>query len=150
MEMQVSDFKPLARQVVVCMDPDESPSSIIARPDLDTIKYCKRCGNMMEALKEVKCHKKEIWGRDKNGMPVVEYIDQSHDGSSVQAPANPSNTRTGVITAVGELCSSEVEVGKRVIFHFASGRAIDEDAALYKEPEYRVIYESALLGEVCE
>lgn len=137
---------PLSHYLVLRLDPDISPSALIARPDMDTIKFCKRCGNMMEALAETKCRKRLVWERDKQGVPIARTFDQEHELDSVRAPANPSKTRTGEIVALHSV--AELSLGERVLIHFASGRKVDEWAELFGEAEYRVVHEDAVLGLV--
>jgi len=148
--MEIATLIPPRGCVVVLLDPDKSPSAIIERPDLDTIKFCKRCENMMEALAETRCKPSLIWGRRASGAPVIERISYEHEPTSVRAPANPSLTRTGVIVTLGAGVSGDVQKDMHVVFHFATGRKVDEDAELFDEPEYRIIREDAILGEVCE
>jgi hypothetical protein len=148
--MEIATLIPPRGCVVVLLDADKSPSAVIVRPDLDTIKFCKRCENMMEALAETPCKPTIIWGRTASGAPVIERISREHELTSVQAPANPSVTRTGVVVTLGKAVSEDVRKDMHVVFHFATGRKVDEDAELFDLPEYRIIREDAILGELCE
>jgi len=147
--MEIATLIPPRGCVVVLLDADKSPSAIIARPDLDTIKYCTLCGNMMEALATTRCHKRVEWAYNQAGAPVEKRLHYEHKIESIAAPANPSLTRTGVIVTLGKDVSEDMRKDMHVVFHFASGRKVEEDIA-FDEPEYRIIREDAILGEVCE
>lgn len=127
--------RPIGQKILMRLDPPIRMVGSLHMPDEDYIRYCSRCGTMMEKLSETKCSGTEEYGWDKyRDRPVFQGVDHSHQIESVKAPAGLTATRIGTVLACGPRVT-EVGEGDRVLIPFASGegedvRLVRQDAVL--------------------
>lgn len=128
---------PLHDKLFVKVDPDTRMQGSLHLPDQDSIEYCDRCHQMMEAMRSKPCVPTDIFENDKyhTDRPVYRGQDRSHDVKTVHAPVIESSTKWATVVRIGNECT-EVRVGDRILIDHVSG-GIDE---------YRTIRESEVLA----
>ena len=132
-------LNPLRDKLFVHVDPETRMVGSLHIPDVDTIKYCDACHQMMEALGEKPCVGSDIFEYDKyhTDRPVFRGVDRSHKVKSVTAPVIETSTKFATVIRCGPKCV-DVSPGDRIVIDHVAG-GIDD---------YRTIRECEILGVV--
>lgn len=140
-------LKPLRRQVLLKVDPENrmvGTLKILAAPDVDTMLWCKKCGRMMEAIKESVCNPEaDIRLDERTDRYVYKGEDTGHHIEAVEIPVVIEKARRATVIASG---SPEFDIGERVLIDFASGRPPDDEL----DSPYRMISDNAILARIEE
>ncbi len=133
---------PIGDKILLKLDPEVRISEgAIYMPDEDSIRICKKCGNMMENLAKRPCVVQDVFDNDEyHDRPRFRGTHQEHDIEVIYAPTLNEITRTGTVVEVGRRVKSVMK-GDRVLVGHTSGGSTDD---------VRVIRECELLGMVEE
>lgn len=120
-------ISPIGTNLLVQLDVEQRRVGEIHLPDEDSIRYCKRCHNMMEALTDnPRCVGIEVYENDDyHDRPVYRGLDHSHDYASVTAPVIEAEARIGTVLLVGPKVR-EVHEGDRVAVASSAGGSADD------------------------
>ena len=119
---------------------------LLTAPDLNCLRYCRRCGVMMEALAAAPgCAVEEEWQRNPvNDRMHLTDIQRRHDIVYEPFPIVVEKTRCATVLAIGQsVTDPEISIGARVL--------IDQEAGthVFGLP-YRLVPAEAILATVSE
>lgn len=143
-------IRPRGNLVLLEVDPENryvGESKAILAPDEKALKFCRRCGVMMEGLSEtLGCALEEEWKLDeRTDTYYINDIQRRHDIVSEKFPVVTEGSRWATVLACGmKVCLGTPPPGSRVL--------IDAEAGVYAPgTPYRLVCADALmLVEVAE
>lgn len=133
-------YSPIHNNVLIELDPEVRMIGSLHVPDKNSLKYCKKCDKMMEAI-DGPCIPVEHYEWDRyHDRPDFKGYDYSHDISYATAPVVLSSSRIGTVLKTGVECCC-VSPGDRVMISSTTGGSLDD---------VRLVPETAILGFVYE
>ena len=115
-------IQPRGNLVLIEMDPEDrriGESKILVAPDEKRLKFCRRCGTMMEALDDTP----GCW------ISIEEYLDGEerlrHDIVNEPFPVVLEASRWGTVLALGSKArTSDFDCGSRVLIDAEAGHLV--------------------------
>ena len=131
-------YVPVGDKVLVELDPETRMLGTLHMPDKHSLKYCKRCDRMMEAL-DAPCLPVDVHEWDKyHDRPVLKGQDTSHEIQYAEAPVVQNPSRVGTVLDVGPKVQ-DIRRGDRILVASTAGGALDD---------IRLVREFTILGMV--
>lgn len=140
-------IRPWGDLTLLEVDPEDRHypgSRVIWAPDMKTLKFCRRCGVMMEALANTPgcAVEMEFKNRDYNDSIYLSDLQIRHQIVEEEFPVVTEPTRKATVLSVGVRAKQFIG-GERVLIAAQAGRFVPGTV-------YRLVPEDAILGLIEE